>query len=161
MERRLMGEELERGLSNIKSSVGVIGHPSYYLLEHLQDCGIKFVAVKRVADDFSGVSSADPKWIDYWLENGAKLYIDTGDHPEYATPECQSAYEVVVHDKAAEVILRNLVLLSRDKMKASLIKNNVCYSQGLEAADVLNGETSWGLHENYLVSSDISPFIFR
>lgn len=161
MERRLMGEELELGLFVSGSKTG-IDHPSSYLLSRLEDRGIKLVVINKILDDFDEIFLTEPERTYWWLENGAKLYTDTGDHPEYATPECQSAYDVVVHDKAAEAILRNLVLLSRDKIKINLIKNNVCYAPGLYGAfDVLNGETSWGLHENYLVSSNISPFIFR
>ena len=32
-----------------------------------------------------------------FLENGSRLYLDVGSHPEYATPECSTAHEVVVH----------------------------------------------------------------
>ena len=35
-----------------------------------------------------------------FLANGARLYLDVGSHPEYATPECDSVRELVVHDKA-------------------------------------------------------------
>ena len=35
-----------------------------------------------------------------FLENGARLYLDVGSHPEYATPECDSISDLVVHDKA-------------------------------------------------------------
>ena len=28
--------------------------------------------------------------------NGARLYLDVGSHPEYATPECDSVRELVV-----------------------------------------------------------------
>src|SRR5688500_14454447 len=37
-----------------------------------------------------------------FLENGARLYLDVGSHPEYATPECDSIADLVVHDKAGE-----------------------------------------------------------
>ena len=37
-----------------------------------------------------------------FLENGARLYLDVGSHPEYATPECDSIHDLVVHDKAGE-----------------------------------------------------------
>ena len=40
-----------------------------------------------------------------FLQNGARLYLDVGSHPEYATPECDSLYDLVVHDKAGERIL--------------------------------------------------------
>src|SRR5579884_2825987 len=35
-----------------------------------------------------------------FLENGARLYLDVGSHPEYATPECDSIADLVAHDKA-------------------------------------------------------------
>jgi len=41
-----------------------------------------------------------------FLENGARLYLDTGFHPEYATPECDDVAELVVHDKAASASSR-------------------------------------------------------
>ena len=30
-----------------------------------------------------------------FLENGARFYLDTGSHPEYATPECASPRDAV------------------------------------------------------------------
>ena len=44
-----------------------------------------------------------------FLRNGARLYLDVGSHPEYATPECDDIAELVVHDKAGEWILSQLV----------------------------------------------------
>src|SRR5215211_3370939 len=38
------------------------------------------------------------------LPNGARYYVDHA-HPEYSTPECASARELVVHDRAGERIL--------------------------------------------------------
>ena len=35
-----------------------------------------------------------------FLENGARLYLDVGSHPEYATPECDDIRQLVAHDKA-------------------------------------------------------------
>ena len=44
-----------------------------------------------------------------FLANGARLYLDVGSHPEYATPECDSVYQVICHDRAGERILERLV----------------------------------------------------
>jgi hypothetical protein len=44
-----------------------------------------------------------------FLENGARLYLDVGSHPEYATPECDQILDVVAHDKAGERILEALL----------------------------------------------------
>src|SRR5438067_8343847 len=35
-----------------------------------------------------------------FLKNGARLYLDVGSHPEYATPECDDLIDLVAHDKA-------------------------------------------------------------
>ena len=43
-----------------------------------------------------------------FLANGARLYLDVGSHPEYATPECDSIADLVVHDKAGESRLDGL-----------------------------------------------------
>ena len=41
------------------------------------------------------------------LTNGARYYVDHA-HPEYSTPECSNPLEVVVHDRAGELILQPL-----------------------------------------------------
>ena len=41
-----------------------------------------------------------------FLRNGARLYLDVGSHPEYATPECDSVVNLVAHDRAGERINR-------------------------------------------------------
>jgi len=43
-----------------------------------------------------------------FLENGARLYLDVGSHPEYATPECDSIADLVVHDNALKHALSRL-----------------------------------------------------
>ena len=48
-----------------------------------------------------------------FLANGARLYLDVGSHPEYATPECDSIHDLVTHDKAGERILEQLLGLGR------------------------------------------------
>ena len=43
-----------------------------------------------------------------FLQNGARLYLDVGSHPEYATPECDSVRSVIAYEKAGERILEQL-----------------------------------------------------
>ena len=83
-----------------------------------------------------------------FLENGARLYLDVGSHPEYATPECDSVRSVVIHDKAGERILERLVSQAEQRLaeegiagRISLFKNNT---------DSVGN--SYGSHENYLVA---------
>ncbi len=51
-----------------------------------------------------------------FLENGARLYLDVGSHPEYATPECDTVRGVVTHDKAGERILEQLVVQAEQRL---------------------------------------------
>jgi proteasome accessory factor A len=48
--------------------------------------------------------------INVFLRNGARLYLDVGSHPEYATPECDNVLDLVAHDKAGERILEGLLV---------------------------------------------------
>src|SRR3989442_849711 len=45
-----------------------------------------------------------------FLKNGARLYLDVGSHPEYATPECDDLVDLVTHDKAGERTLEGLLM---------------------------------------------------
>ena len=43
------------------------------------------------------------------LRNGGQLHLDVVSRPEYATPECGNALDLIVHDKAGERILEGLL----------------------------------------------------
>ncbi|TDI36153.1 MAG: hypothetical protein E2P02_25940 [Acidobacteria bacterium] len=45
---------------------------------------------------------------DLFLENGSRLYLDCGNHPELATPECTDPLDVVRYILAGERILEQL-----------------------------------------------------
>src|SRR2546427_9103394 len=51
-----------------------------------------------------------------FLENGARLYLDVGSHPEYAMPECDDVLGVVAHDKACERILESLLIAAEHRL---------------------------------------------
>ena len=82
-----------------------------------------------------------------FLENGARLYLDVGSHPEYATPECDSVYDVVVHDKAGERILESLVASAEERLEEEGIRGEIfLFKNNTDSAG-----NSYGCHENYLV----------
>ena len=60
-----------------------------------------------------------------FLENGARLYLDVGSHPEYATPECDKISDVVMHDKAGEWILAQLVGGAQARLREEGIRGEV------------------------------------
>ena len=83
-----------------------------------------------------------------FLENGARLYLDVGSHPEYATPECDSVHELVVHDKAGERILEGLLVSAEQRLREEGIKGDIyLFKNNTDSAG-----NSYGCHENYLTS---------
>ncbi len=83
-----------------------------------------------------------------FLRNGARLYLDVGSHPEYATPECDDLRQAVVHDKAGERILEGLVADAQHRLKDEGIAGEVyLFKNNTDSAG-----NSYGCHENYLVS---------
>lgn len=83
-----------------------------------------------------------------FLENGARLYLDVGSHPEYATPECDSIEELVTHDKAGERILESLLVSAEQRLREEGIKGVVyLFKNNTDSAG-----NSYGCHENYLTS---------
>jgi proteasome accessory factor A len=83
-----------------------------------------------------------------FLENGARLYLDVGSHPEYATPECDSVTDVVVHDKAGERILEALLAAAEVRLHEEGISGQVyLFKNNTDSAG-----NSYGCHENYLVA---------
>lgn len=83
-----------------------------------------------------------------FLQNGARLYLDVGSHPEYATPECDSLYDVVVHDKAGERILESLLYSAEQRLREEGIRGTIyLFKNNTDSAG-----NSYGCHENYLTS---------
>ena len=83
-----------------------------------------------------------------FLANGARLYLDVGSHPEYATPECDSVRELVIHDKAGERILEQLVMSAEQRLSEEGIRGTIyLFKNNTDSAG-----NSYGCHENYLTS---------
>jgi proteasome accessory factor A len=82
-----------------------------------------------------------------FLKNGARLYLDVGSHPEYATPECDSVIDLVVHDKAGERILEGLLMDAERRLREEGIAGDIyLFKNNTDSAG-----NSYGCHENYLV----------
>ena len=83
------------------------------------------------------------------LPNGSRYYVDHA-HPEYSSPECTNARDLVVWDKAGERILELSIKAARSIVpngeQIFIYKNN---SDGKG--------NSYGCHENYLVDR-AAPF---
>src|SRR5947209_5631068 len=83
-----------------------------------------------------------------FLENGARLYLDVGSHPEYATPECDVLTDLIAHDKAGERILEALLTAAELRLHDEGISGDVfLFKNNTDSAG-----NSYGCHENYLVA---------
>jgi len=83
------------------------------------------------------------------LTNGARYYVDHA-HPEYSTPECSDALELVVADKAGERILARSMQAARRLLPEG--QEIVVYKNNSDGKG-----NSYGCHENYLVDRSV-PF---
>ena len=81
-----------------------------------------------------------------FLANGARLYLDRGYHPEFATPECEDPWEAVRYIRAGERIMQDLAGRLRRSYpqrirEVYVFRANVEYDRS---------GTTWGCHESYL-----------
>ncbi|MHB8511537.1 MAG: depupylase/deamidase Dop [Actinomycetota bacterium] len=94
------------------------------------------------------------------LTNGARYYVDHA-HPEYSTPECTNPRELVIHDRAGEMVL----LASMERAAAALSPGQriIVYKNNTDGKGA-----SYGTHENFLVDRatpfariirDFTPFL--
>ncbi|MEX1007515.1 MAG: depupylase/deamidase Dop [Acidimicrobiia bacterium] len=83
------------------------------------------------------------------LTNGARYYVDHA-HPEYSTPECANALELVCADKAGERILARSMHAASRLIGAG--QEIVVYKNNSDSKG-----NSYGTHENYLVDRSV-PF---
>ena len=82
-----------------------------------------------------------------FLRNGARLYLDVGSHPEYATPECDDVVSLVTHDKAGERVLEGLLIDAEQRLHDEGINGDIyLFKNNTDSAG-----NSYGCHENYLV----------
>ncbi|MGW0810409.1 Pup--protein ligase [Nonomuraea sp. NPDC002799] len=82
-----------------------------------------------------------------FLPNGARLYLDVGSHPEYATPECDNIVELVTHDKAGERIVEGLLVDAEKRLREEGIAGDIyLFKNNTDSAG-----NSYGCHENYCV----------
>lgn len=130
MSRMLFGMETEYAVQSLGGQVSESDGPTL---------GWQLIDVARqkfkYVPDFGG---------GMFLENGSRLYIDCGQHPELSTPECTDPWQVVRYILAGERTLLHIareLARSKNQPELSFFKGNVDYS---------GSGTTWGCHESYL-----------
>lgn len=145
MERRIFGIETEFGITCVAD-----GHRTLTPDEVARYLFRKVVSWGRSSNVF--------------LQNGSRLYLDVGSHPEYATPECDDVADLVVHDKAGEQIVGDLVTDAQERLAQEGLAGTIyVFKNNTDSAG-----NSYGCHENFLlartgsfqdVSDTLLPFL--
>jgi len=83
-----------------------------------------------------------------FLRNGARLYLDVGSHPEYATAECDDLVQLISHDKAGERILEELLTDAEQRLADEGVGGDIfLFKNNTDSAG-----NSYGCHENFLIT---------
>ena len=75
-----------------------------------------------------------------FLFNGGRAYVDMG-HLEYCTPECLSLKDLLVYDRAGDLLVTEALDKLGLSARAGFVRNNIDHYSG----------ATFGCHENYLV----------
>ncbi len=131
MDRRIFGLETEYGVTF-----------SLHGQRRINPDDVSRIIFRRIVA--SGRSS------NVFLENGSRLYLDVGSHPEYATAECDNLFDLLAQDRAGDVLMNELVDSAQQHISSEgtsgqihLFKNNVD-----------SAGNSYGCHENYCTERD-------
>lgn len=82
-----------------------------------------------------------------FLTNGARLYLDVGSHPEYASAECDSLRQLLAHDTAGDLVVEGLAAEAQQRLAEDGVRGQIyVFKNNTDSAG-----NSYGCHENYLV----------
>lgn len=99
-----------------------------------------------------------------FVENGSRLYLDVGSHPEYATAECSDPFQATLYDKAGERVVAALARSASAELEREGVAGTVHVFKNNEDS----AGHSYGCHENYLlrrsgnftaVTNQLIPFL--
>ena len=82
-----------------------------------------------------------------FTRGGARLYLDVGSHPEFATAECDRLEDVLAQDRAGELVMADLAERANARLAATGVPGRIHLLKNNRDAEG-NG---FGCHENYLV----------
>jgi len=85
---------------------------------------------------------------DMLLRNGGRLHLEAASRPEYATPDCGSVLDLVVHDKAGERILEGLLADADQRLREAGDADDISVLKGNADPAV----SSHGCQEGYVVA---------
>ncbi len=112
--------------------------------------------IQHMTDDCSLIPYIDRYYIedeiidgtDLWLENGARLYIDSGDLVEYATPEVTTAKDLLAHERAGEKVIEIISNGMANELDVATLSG--AYKRSGYSFSGIDFNRTAGHHENYL-----------
>ena len=166
MKRRIYGLENEYGLVVERPPGGAAARiPAWgigpLVNEHDEAISWVFRFMFAAAPNYKTLSM-NPRVTDLFLGNGARLYRDVGNHPEYATPECDTLRDLVAADAAGARIVEAMLLAVPATRRATpfqapvpapravVLRNNT--DQHSFATGGVAPDHTYGCHENYLTA---------
>lgn len=85
----------------------------------------------------------------FYLTTGGELYFDVG-NLEYATPECLSPEELLLHERAGEQLVSEFVgRITKELHKKARVSKRSGFTTVMKNDEILMEENSVGHHENY------------
>lgn len=130
MGDRLFGVETEYAISGMQ---GLESSNHDLIIRHLLD--LAHTTLRNLQD---GSSSG------LFMENAARLYLDSGMHVEYATPECANPWDAVRYVEAGNQILLDLIQKMTNLRTPEV--QTICYRINV---DYSGTGATWGCHESY------------
>lgn len=130
MRRRVFGIETEYGIT-CASTRG--GEPP--------------LSAEQAAEALFQRAPGNGRSTNMFLQNGGRLYLDVGAHPEYATAECAGVWDLLAQVRAGSDILAEM----SEKTTGSLQAEGIPGQIHLFANNFDSSGNSFGCHENYLL----------
>jgi hypothetical protein len=160
MHKRIFGLETEYAIfhyqTNPLNSSVLSGSEIFEMINNVMDAkGIKRIYEEKFYPDSNSASRSireegrrySIKKNRMFLSNGGRFYLDTGDHPEFATPECIDPKEALIYDKAGERILEELSIACEEELEKLNIGGKIYVCKN----NMDTRGNTYGCHENYLV----------
>jgi hypothetical protein len=160
MHKRIFGLETEYAIfhhqTNPLNSSVLSGSEIFEMINNVMDAeGIKRIYEEKFYPDSNSASRSTReerrrysiKKNRMFLSNGGRFYLDTGDHPEFATPECIDPKEALIYDKAGERILEELSAACEEELERLNIGGKIYVCKN----NMDTRGNTYGCHENYLV----------
>lgn len=132
MDRRIAGVETEYGIACLHKGK-----------QRLSADEIAYQLFQPVVEEYRSSN--------VFTRNGSRLYLDVGAHPEYATCECDSVFQLLTYIRAGDVEMNELALQAEKRLHESGIGGEVYLFKN----NTDSSGSTFGSHENYLIERDV------